>query len=358
MGTEKNFLSGTKAQKKTEYSRVRQPKKAADTYNRKNVDNIKRFLIVVLLIMCVVPIMFCMYLLVRLHNMEEKLDELNGKITVEQNADSGELDGKEQAVAPNQQDVVLAQPSADEASDNLSVQQSDLLNQSSDEVSQSSADGSNQVQQKKKVYLTFDDGPNDYTAEILDVLKENNVKATFFVVYNDDEELRPLYNRIVDEGHTLGMHSYTHVYSSIYASEEAFIQDIDSIHDFLYEQTGVDCKFYRFPGGSSNTVSKVDIQTLIGILNEKGITYFDWNSLSGDAVSVGKSGAELNDMIMGYVRGNAGDSVVLMHDINTSYGTVEGLQDLIDTLRAEGYELCPITENTEPIQHVKYKGEE
>ena len=129
---------------------------------------------------------------------------------------------------------------------------------------------------------------------------------------------------------------------------------MESIHDFIYEQTGVDSKLYRFPGGSSNSVSNVDIQSLMGYLYDKGITYFDWNALSGDAVSTNLDATELNNNILDYVRNNEGDSIVLMHDIKNCHATIEGLQSLIDTLISEGYELCPIDSNTPLMQHVKY----
>ena len=138
---------------------------------------------------------------------------------------------------------------------------------------------------KKLIALTFDDGPSIYTEQILDVLKEYHVKATFFVVGKTEARYEAVYRRIVDEGHTLGMHSFSHKYNEIYASEEAFAADLEALRSFLKEKTGVECRFSRFPGGSSNTVSNVDMNRLITYLNEQGITYFDWNISSGDATS-------------------------------------------------------------------------
>ena len=137
----------------------------------------------------------------------------------------------------------------------------------------------------KKVYLTFDDGPSSNTDQILDILKDYDVKATFFVVGKTDERSVKAYQRIVEEGHTLAMHSYSHKYDEIYESKEAFARDLNSLQEYLYETTGVWPRIYRFPGGSSNTVSKVDMQELIEYLTDIGITYFDWNVASGDAVS-------------------------------------------------------------------------
>ena len=114
----------------------------------------------------------------------------------------------------------------------------------------------------KRAYLTFDDGPSGNTGEILDILDANDVKATFFVVGRGDEYY-DTYRDIVGRGHTLALHSYTHDYDKIYASLDDFAEDIEELRNLLYDVTGVNCVYYRFPGGSSNTVSKVDMDTLI-----------------------------------------------------------------------------------------------
>ena len=99
------------------------------------------------------------------------------------------------------------------------------------------------------------------------------------------------------------------------------------------------------------------MQELMGYLNDKGYVYFDWNSLSGDAVDASLTPDELNDNILGYVHANAGDSVILMHDLQNNHATIEALPALIKTLKEEGYEICPIDDSTKPVQHVEYKGE-
>ena len=203
------------------------------------------------------------------------------------------------------------------------------------------------------MYLTFDDGPSIYTGQILDILNENDVKATFFVIAKEDERFLPYYKRIVDEGHTLGMHSYTHDYTQIYESLESFEQDVSQLSDFLYSQTGVRPDIYRFPGGSSNSVCNVPMNECIAYLNEQGIVYYDWNALNGDAVSEELSVDQLVNNIMGSVRKN-NTSIVLMHDMQSRHTTVESLQPLIDTLKEEGYEILPIDEETPLIQHVPY----
>ena len=127
---------------------------------------------------------------------------------------------------------------------------------------------------RKRAYLTFDDGPSDQTGEILDILKEHNVKATFFVI-GRNERYYPMYKRIVEEGHTLAIHSYSHEYSTIYASYDNFVNDVEELRKLLYDVTGVDCRYYRFPGGSSNRVTQVPVNDLIDYLDSAGLTYFD-----------------------------------------------------------------------------------
>lgn len=219
-----------------------------------------------------------------------------------------------------------------------------------DATTQEISDVEGQKESKGRVYLTFDDGPSIYTGQILDILKENNVKATFFVI-GKDEEYYPYYKRIVEEGHSIGMHSYSHVYQDLYESVDNFADEINRLENLIYDVTGVHSKLFRFPGGSSNSVSQLPIEEYIAYLNEHNINYYDWNSLNGDAVTSGLSPETLVDNIMNDVHRNE-DSIVLMHDLQTTHTTVESLQLLIDTLRSQGYEILPIDENTPLIQHV------
>ena len=211
-------------------------------------------------------------------------------------------------------------------------------------------DSETKKQVKGRVYLTFDDGPSVYTGELLDILKENNVKATFFVIGREPEYYE-YYKRMVDEGHTIGMHSYTHQYDDFYKSVQSFGEELTKLDKLIYDVTGVHSKVFRFPGGSSNSVAPLPAQDYIAYLNEHNINYYDWNALNGDAVTTGLSPQTLVDNIMNDVSKNE-DSIVLMHDLQTTHTTVESLQILIDTLRSEGYELLPIDGNTPLIQHV------
>ena len=173
------------------------------------------------------------------------------------------------------------------------------------------------------------------------------------MVAKTDEHSVSAYQKIVSEGHTLAMHSYSHKYEEIYSSKESFIEDVEKIQDYLFQVTGARPVFYRFPGGSANTVSEVDMQDLISWLNEKGITYFDWNIASGDAVS---RLLETETIVENCVSAIDGKNVciILMHDANNRSTTVEALSQVIEEIRMRGDSVfLPITDETVPIQQVK-----
>lgn len=204
----------------------------------------------------------------------------------------------------------------------------------------------------RKVYLTFDDGPSSNTGKILDILAEYDVKATFFVVGKEEEKYQPLYKRIVEEGHTLAMHSYSHKYNEIYQSKESYVEDLTKLQEFLYDTTGVWCRYCRFPGGSSNTVSRVDMHELIGYLEEQDMSYFDWNVSSGDASSAYIS----PEAIVRNSTANLGEfheAMILLHDASDKDSTVEALPRLIEQIQAmEDTKIVPITDDTGAIHHI------
>ncbi|MGN0312769.1 MAG: polysaccharide deacetylase family protein [Lachnospiraceae bacterium] len=214
-------------------------------------------------------------------------------------------------------------------------------------------DSDNQVvdAESRKVYLTFDDGPSDNTDEILDILKEYDVKATFFVVGKTDEHSRQMYRRIVEEGHTIALHSYSHKYSEIYSSVEKYDKDLEKLSKLIFEETGVTTHYMRFPGGSSNQVSDVDMEEFIKLVTDEGYTYYDWNVVSGDATSKSYSAKDLIDNVVSGVE-HFQESIVLMHDASNKDSTVEALPKIIKKLKAEGYVMLPIDDNTKTIQHV------
>lgn len=209
-----------------------------------------------------------------------------------------------------------------------------------------------------KVYLTFDDGPSEKTEEILEILDRYDVKATFFVVGKEGDQARETMRRIVEAGHTLGMHSYTHKYDEIYASVENFAADFEKQQDYLYEVTGVKSMIYRFPGGSSNTVSKIDMRRFAEYLDSQGVRFFDWNISSGDGGSFLVPVETLIENCTETI-GNHDTSVVLMHDVPGKTTTREALPEIIEKIQAmEDTVLLPITEDTALIQHIEWQDEE
>jgi peptidoglycan/xylan/chitin deacetylase (PgdA/CDA1 family) len=207
------------------------------------------------------------------------------------------------------------------------------------------------IEGTRYVYLTFDDGPSTYTDEILDILAQYDVKATFFVCGKENAKYTDIYKRIVNEGHTLGMHSYSHKYSELYSSLDTFKDDTDKLRIFLYENTGVWSKYYRFPGGSSNTVSKVDIHELIQYLEGAEVTFFDWNVSAGDD----RAGAN-KDTIYSNIVNNVPrfkHCIVLMHDAADKKSTVDALPEIIEAIQAmDDTVIVPITDDTLPVQHI------
>ena len=201
---------------------------------------------------------------------------------------------------------------------------------------------------RKTIYLTFDDGPSYYTPELLDVLARYNVKATFFVTGNHPEYLDCI-GRAYREGHTIGVHSYTHNYWTIYASEEAFFEDFKKCQDMIYEQTGEYTTLFRFPGGSSNTVSNFNpgiMSRLTQTMTEMGYYYFDWNVTSGDAGETTDT-----DEVYWNVRSGCTSnvSVVLQHDIKGF--SVAAVERIIIWGLNNGYQFLPLEESSYGAHH-------
>lgn len=202
-----------------------------------------------------------------------------------------------------------------------------------------------------KVYLTFDGGPDNNTDAILDVLENQGVKATFFVNAKDSSKMKDIYRRIVADGHTLGMRSFSNRYSDIYASEKKFSDDLNKISDFLFKVTGMKSQYYRFPGGSGNEISNVEMSSLAQILNKKKIIYYDWNVVADDlAVDSTKE-----DVVTSVIKGvrKYKTSVVLLHEGTERDTTAKSLSALIDALQDMKAEILPIDGNTHKVQYLQ-----
>ena len=201
----------------------------------------------------------------------------------------------------------------------------------------------------KTVYLTFDDGPSGHTDQILEILKKNNIKATFFVIgigknFKD-------YKKITDQGHAIGLHSFTHEYKKVYANEDSFFKEFYQIRDAIKSTTGQDVKIIRFPGGSSNAIASKALKTaIINRLTREGFVYFDWNCDSTDASG---NNVPVPKLVKYGICTTHPEINVLMHDTNAKKTTVQALQQIIDGYRKAGYTFETLDVNSPRIQHVK-----
>ncbi len=200
------------------------------------------------------------------------------------------------------------------------------------------------------IYLTFDDGPGQYTAEILNILDKYNVKATFFVTSQFFKYL-DMIKEEANRGHVVGVHTYSHKWS-IYDSVDAYLNDFNKMEQIVFEQTGVHPKYFRFPGGTSNTVSRSHSQGIMSklssLMTEKGYTYYDWHVDSCDTCKANG----VNDIISSikkYVKGNQ-SYIILMHDIKKN--TRDALPTVIEYLQSKGYKFSSLNENA-PLKQFK-----
>ena len=197
--------------------------------------------------------------------------------------------------------------------------------------------------------MTFDDGPSAAcTPEVLDILKKYDIRATFFVVGSITGENREIVQRIIDEGHTIGIHTYTHSYESIYQSVDAYLADFEKLWTELYEEFSYRAEIFRFPGGSVNTYNYMLSHQLIAEMYRRGFIYFDWNASAEDAASGNPGSDVVTQRILNGVR-NADRSIVLMHDSSSMTATVEALPEIIEQLKDEGYSFDKLDRSVKPI---------
>lgn len=184
----------------------------------------------------------------------------------------------------------------------------------------------------KTVYLTFDDGPSDkVTPRILDVLKEENVKATFFIIGKNAALRKNIIRREFDEGHTVAVHSYTHDYNEIYSSAESLIKDIDRCNDLIESILGQRTNVYRFPGGSYGLDDR-----FIKAVTAHGMRYVDWNASICDAEIPNATAEQLYSEAL-KPPADRRRVVLLAHDSTTKSSTAEALKNIIDHYRESGY---------------------
>ncbi len=207
-----------------------------------------------------------------------------------------------------------------------------------------------EVQEERVVYLTFDDGPSKNTADILDVLKEEGVKATFFVIGAETERGISLYRRILDEGHAMGLHTYTHRYGEIYESADSYLKDIGKLSDHLEKTAGIRPKIFRFPGGSNNSTADREVLAEIKKRAEReGLCWFDWNALGKDDRSWVSDPWDICQSVI-ETGGDRKRIIVLMHDDGMRTTAAEAVSMIIDHYRELGYRFDVLTTETEPVR--------
>lgn len=304
-------------------------------YRQRRNRRIQQVLIILFLFLLVSPMFTFGYLMIQIVELGEKVDLFQVQLLT--------------YIEHNSSKVIEVEPIASDLMSALSEAELSETNSIYWEIEQIE---NSITPEGKHVYLTFDDGPSYYTGRILDILEEYDVKATFFVVGNKPEQMDDLYVRIVEDGHELALHSYTHEYSQIYESPDALILDVELIQEKIKRLTGVESNIYRFPGGSSNGYIKSNVQEYISVIERLGLIYYDWNvSVVEPNVESVTSPQALADAVVKEILKNT-QSIVLLHDDYYKPLTVQALPFIIEKLQKENIAILPITENTNPIKHI------
>ena len=205
---------------------------------------------------------------------------------------------------------------------------------------------------KSIAYLTFDDGPSSITNSVLDILKKYNVKATFFVI-NSGSYNKTTLQREVNEGHTIGLHAYDHNYAIAYKDDNSYLDGIDKLRAKVKADTGFDSHYIRFPGGSSNTISKRYSKGIMSRITktakQRGYKYYDWNVDDDDAGRARTADDCYNNVVRELIPNRS--NIVLMHDFGTNKKILDALPRIIEYCQKNGYTMLPIDDNTPEIHH-------
>lgn len=287
-----------------------------------------------------------------IHNKNNKIEDINKKIAAnniligEEEINIAEIKAqlKDKTKANQELEQKLAEAQA--AKEKLEAENAKLKTEIANLKAEKQAGVNNLVNNSpqsstpstdKVCYLTFDDGPSDNTLEILKILKRYNAKATFFVINTKNIDY---VKQIHNEGHTIGLHSYTHKYNVIYANSTAYYADLNQISARVQELTGVKSTVIRFPGGGSNGVSKQYCKGIMTFLTKSvlanGYSYFDWNVSSGDAESNNVPYTTIRDNVLNQAK-NKNSICVLFHDSSAKASTVQALPEIIEGLKAQGF---------------------
>ncbi len=304
---------------------------------RHHVKSMKIAIITLLVTLIVVPTTLCVVLLFRISSLQNEIDELmeTHSVVADNNPTTEGFNGDDQTTTGDEAETSTEETTTEQKTEPPTVEP---------------------LPDGKYAYLTFDDGPSANTEAILDILDQYGVKATFFVNGHTGETMEARYKAIVDRGHALGIHTYTHKYDSVYGGIESFANEVESLREYLYNITGVDVRLFRFPGGSSNTIAD-DITPYIQWINDNGYSYHDWNCSNGDAESKKPTVQQIIDNCMIQVNQGYKNLVILMHDTKSKDTTVEALPMVIEKLLENGYEIRAIDERSVPVHHREIEAE-
>lgn len=204
------------------------------------------------------------------------------------------------------------------------------------------------IKEKKLAYLTFDDGPSQITEEILETLKEENVKATFFIIgCTITEDEKEVLKKMIKEGHTIGIHTYSHDYKKIYSSVEAYLEDFYQAYQLIYEITGVQPKIFRFPWGSANGYNKHIKKELVAEMERRGFTFYDWTVSAEDSIGKPTEYRILYNIMKDLERKK--NPIILLHDASVNKLTAQTLPKIIEVIREQEYEFDTL-DHREPYQ--------
>jgi peptidoglycan/xylan/chitin deacetylase (PgdA/CDA1 family) len=237
----------------------------------------------------------------------------------------------EEQIMAHKQDLIEMQQKLEEEEKSKTIQLTDSGKENIKNIYKSDT---------KRAFLTFDDGPSTNTSSILDILNQNNIKATFFVLGTQVEKMPETTQRIYNEGHYIANHGYSHVYSSVYSSPEQVLNEFNSCNQLVANAINVpeyNSHLFRFPGGSVGGKYDEIKKQAIQILNENNIEYVDWNALTGDSEKSNPTEEYLMENLE-KTTNEKNSVVILMHDSQAKKITVDILQKVIDYLTQQGYE--------------------
>lgn len=189
---------------------------------------------------------------------------------------------------------------------------------------------------RKVAFLTFDDGPSRNTAKVLRILDRYDVKATFFVIGSQiTDDYVDLLSKMQENGHSIGIHTFSHKYREIYLSTDSYIKDFEKSKSILDSFLKKKSMIYRFPGGSCNCFIGCKKQDIIDILSKKGYRYYDWNVSGEDSVNYPSVNSIVNNVVKDYK--NFDKPIILLHDGPSNGNTVKALPTIIEVIKKSGY---------------------